>query len=364
MKKLIAVMIAILILPNMQVCAEGYSEYYDSLVSDSGIMETADSLPDYAKDLLDEYGEGILSGEDKGLLEIVAGLLKDSFSSPAKFLLICIAAILLYSLMRSVDIGKGDSTVQYICVLALAGGCMLPFGGLIKDTALAIEGIGKFMLTFLPVFAGILIAAGSVTTASVSSGLLLAAAQGVSAVISNLVLPVISLFMSLSLASCVTDIKTDGIISSIKKLCGWVLGISLGLFTGILGLQTVVSGAADTLSLKTVKFAAGTFLPVVGGSVSDALGTVISCLKLLRSSAGAYGVLGIAFVILPILLQLIVWRFVLLIGESAAQLFSAEKIAKLLSGTGFVASVLIGVALWTALLFIISLTVLIKAGGV
>lgn len=369
MKKLMMFVLIVVLLSGFCAAAEVPDELYEENYKNSGAESLEDALPGYAKDFIDGLGVELSDYESfseigsGGMLGIIGKILSNGLDAPMKALMVCLSIILLYSTVTS--LGGEDITkiAGYVSILAAAAGALYPLVSAVGDTVTAVDGVGKFVIAFVPVYAGILLAGGGVATAAGFSTMLLAAAEILSGLITALIIPFISMYTALCFSSSATSLKLGGMVGSIKKIATWILGLGLTLFCGVLGLQTTITAAQDNLSFKTARFMAGSFLPVVGGAVGEALGTVSSCVGLLRSTVGAYGVIGILAVLLPVFAQLIVWRIVLLISESAAELFSAQPMLELFRNIGSAVSLLVGVIIWTALLFIISLTVVVIAGG-
>lgn len=85
------------------------------------------------------------------------------------------------------------------------------------------------------------------------------------------------------------------------------MGIITTLFVGMLSLQTVIGSGGDTLLLKASKFLAGSMIPVIGGTISDALGAAKGCVQLLKGAVGSFGILVAVLTFLPALLQVGMW---------------------------------------------------------
>ena len=354
----------------MPAAAETSSEAqdtYDSLYSDSGADRLPDALPDAAREWVEGLGlspgeaEGFSDGFGEGIAAAVLELASEGIGGPAKGLAVCLGAVLLFAVAEALG-GEGISRAAgYAAVCAAAGG-LFPLVETLSTAVGAVGGTGKFMASFVPVYAGILLAGGKAATASGFQSLLLFAATTVSGVITGLVIPFVSLYTALSFSASATSLQVVRLTEGIKKTATWILGLLLTLFCGVLGIQTAVSAAGDSLSMKTVRFVAGSFLPVVGSAVGEALGTVESCISLLRTGVGAYGVVGVLAILLPVFLQLCFWRISLMLSEAAAELFGCASLSALYKNVGSAVSILIGVTVWTALLFIISLTVVVLAG--
>ena len=124
-----------------------------------------------------------------------------------------------------------------------------------------------------------------------------------------------------------------------------------------------VGSASDKLTLKTAKLFTSSVVPVVGGAISEALSAVAASFSLLKTSVGLMGVVGIAAIFLPIIIEISVFKFCSLAVEIFASLLGLEEPALVVRSVSGALTLMIAVSLLIALLFIISLAVLIKVGG-
>ena len=112
--------------------------------------------------------------------------------------------------------------------------------------------------------------------------------------------------------------------------------------------------------MKTAKFIIGSAVPVAGGVLSEALGTLTASISLLKSTVGIYGVIVCLLFFLPIICELLLWRLGLAVSIFLSGIFSVSKLSSLLKSIDTVLSVLIGIILLSCAMFIISLTVVIS----
>ena len=78
-----------------------------------------------------------------------------------------------------------------------------------------------------------------------------------------------------------------------SKLHKTVLAFSMSLFAGILGITSFAAASFDSLAARGVKFAISASVPVVGGSISEAMSSVAGSAMLLRNAVGLGGVIVI-----------------------------------------------------------------------
>ncbi len=112
------------------------------------------------------------------------------------------------------------------------------------------------------------------------------------------------------------------------------LKIILGLFIGYLMVGGVISGTTDAMTVKTVKLAMSSVIPVAGGVIADAAEAVVAGAGIVRSVTGIFGILSIlAMVILPFLrlaIQYLTFRLSALLAAVAG----ADGLDKTLEGLG------------------------------
>lgn len=146
------------------------------------------------------------------------------------------------------------------------------------------------------------------------------------------VLPVAGVCLLLAICDALTGraaLKPLG--NLIKRTFTVGLSFLMLLLSFLLGLQTTLAAGSDTLALRTVRFAAGSFLPVVGGSVSEAMKTVAGSISYLRTLAGTGGILVLFLFFLPTFLTVLTTRIVFLLCSALAELLEAKSEGRVLS---------------------------------
>lgn len=293
------------------------------------------------------------------IFEFVTGGIKKPFKTGV----VLLGVILIASAVISFGGEPHSATANYAAVLAVTAIIAGDIWQSVSGSVNAVKGCCSFMLSFVPTFASIVALSGKTVTAASMSTLLLFASEAVSFVASFLILPLMGGYLALSISTSASPlVGNSGIADSIKKISVWTLSLLGTLFVGILSIQTSVNSSADSVALRTAKFILGTSVPVAGAALSEAVSTVSASMGLLRSSIGVYGVVALAALLLPVLIELIVWRCVLFLTSALSELFSLCKITMVLKAVDSMLSVLLGIVLLLGAMFIISLTVVVTAG--
>ena len=340
---------------------EIYQEHYEQ----SGAETLKESLTDEVKGFLEK--ENIDMKESDWVNKITAGnifteifsFLKDGFKKTFKSGLAMFGVIVIFTAALGMESMKQyQKLISYvfapICVLII----FTPLFSLIDSVVSAVKAGSVFMLSFVPLYAGILTVGGYAATATGMSFLLLFAAEAVSMISSFVIVSLMSCYLSIGLISGISQNGSSVALGElIKKAAMWMLSITLTVFLGLLSIQTAVNSSADGLGMRTAKFVIGSFLPVAGGAISESLTTVTAAVKLLKSSVGMYGVVAICLTLLPIVLEMLVWRITMFLLTAAEGLFGVKLGTDIFKSVDYVLSVLIGVMLFCAGLFVISLAI-------
>jgi stage III sporulation protein AE len=143
------------------------------------------------------------------------------------------------------------------------------------------------------------------------------------------------------------------------------MGLTATMFGAYLGFQSLLANAADSLAMKAGRFVIAGGIPIVGGAVSDALGTVYTGLRLVKSAAGAVGIAALLLLFLPGLLQCLIYGFLCRGCAAAAQLLDNAPARGLLEGVADSIAMLQAVRVLYLLLTVLatSLAVLLNGGG-
>lgn len=151
--------------------------------------------------------------------------------------------------------------------------------------------------------------------------------------------------------------------ASVCRWTKWLLTFCATVFGALIGLQGIFAQSADTLALKTGKFLLSSGVPVVGRAISDAMGSVLAGLKMLKGTVGFAVIAVIAASFLPLLIQCCAYHLVFSAGNIVASATGGTKSAKLLSGLSDCVSLYISMVVFFSLIVISSTLVMILLGN-
>lgn len=363
MKKLFFVTILFVILLVVASPVITFAEYTDS---ESEISQQIDDImSDY--DIGYNYSDiGSLSFSE--IINSVVNSVKSKITAPLKVLRTLIIVVLFTAITKSAGTSifsdANSGLYNMICVIT-AVTVIVPQLFTVYGSALeTISRGGRFILVFVPVFAGITVAAGGITTAGIYNLLILGASELIVSLSASFLIPIVSVTAVLAVSGSVfPSVSLESIIGLLKRIITWGMTIAMTLFTGFVSMKCTLGGKADGVASKTARFLISGTVPVVGGAVSDAYATVKSSFDVIQGTVGTVGIIAIVIIMLPPVIELLVFRAVMWTGTAAAELFSAEPLAKLMKGIDSGLAVAQSVLVCYSVIFILCTGILMKCIG-
>ncbi|MBR1863541.1 MAG: stage III sporulation protein AE [Ruminococcus sp.] len=317
---------------------------------------------------------GISAGDTEGVMgidlrKIFSGLLlsfTEQLSEPFKLLSKLAAVSVICSVAGSVctdqpGLNELFDTTAMLSVITVVSGSVSELFEKLKD---ALELIERFMISYIPIFSAVTAAGGRAVTAGCYSGATVLLCETVSFVSSNLLLPLLFSMTALTIVSAVgTDKRLSAAAEGIKKTVVWLLSTVTVIFVGVLSLQGLTGAAADGLAAKSVRLAASSFIPVIGGSVSEAYSAVMGGMGVIRTTLGTVGMIALAVMALRPLLLIIAMRLVLFMARLINDMLCASRVSELLKGLDQVLGLGMSIIITAAAAFLVSTAAIMFVSG-
>ena len=365
-RTVIITLLFMLLIPFSVSAQDDYSDIYRY----SGADGVFDSLDSETREFFDAENidpkdyNWVNSLSAENIFSHIWKFIKSGAKTPIKAGFTVLAIVIAAAAVKAYQTeNASDTAVNFAVTLAVCGVLISEVWGSINTAVTAVKGCGSFMLSFVPVYMGILSVSGAPVTAAASGGMLLVAAEFISGAAAFGITAVMGAYLSLSICSSVSPIISGAnLADTFKKVGMWLMSLFTTVFLGVLSARGAINSAADSLSVKTAKFILGTCVPVAGTALSGAVSTVSSSLSVIKTSFGIFGAVIPAVMFLPVIAELLVWRLVLNISGGICGVFSLERTSKLFKAVDGMLAFLLGALLLVLATFIISLSITISAG--
>lgn len=249
------------------------------------------------------------------------------------------------------SIGNVVHFVTYGVVIVFLGTTLVE---LIALTSRTLTSLKSLMDMIFPVLLTLLTAVGG----SVSVGLY----QPAIALLGNIFISLITYFlMPLFIFSIVfsivgnlsNNVKLDKFVSFLQGTFKWSIGLLFTLFLGFITIQGISASAVDGLSIRTAKYTIKSYVPIVGGYVSDGLSIIMASSMLIKNAVGTAGLLLILFSVISPVISLILFMLSLRFMAGIIEPIGDKKTANFVSDISKSMSMLIALIVAVSFMYMV-----------
>ncbi|HLS52940.1 MAG TPA: stage III sporulation protein AE [Tissierellaceae bacterium] len=310
-------------------------------------------------------GEKILPRENimKSISSVFFSELKLSLSLLSKILVVTIASTILTNLQTSFERSSIAQLANYITYILIAIMVITSFTQIMEMARTSIGKMTSLMQVLLPVLLTLLVIAGGPNTKIVFHPMILAAVNVLGIMIKNIIFPLIYFSFIISILSNLSEKTELGKLSEIgRQIATFIISAAFTIFIGILtiyGLSTKIDG----ISIRTAKFAVDTFVPIVGGFLSDAVDAVIGSTTILKNGIGIVGLLVLILIILTPIIKLTVLLLVFLVTGAVIEPIASKNITDFFGDISKTVLLILVSLLSIGIMFFITITMIVDAGN-
>lgn len=264
------------------------------------------------------------------LISLFLGELKTAFALIGSIAALIIISAFLKNLHNSFgknSVSEATGLAVFVYIAAIAATAFKTSAEYVLTT---LQDITIFVHSIIPSMAMLCMSGGEAATATMAHPVIFFVCTVAGSLIKNIITPLVLLRAVCILLCAITGNSSLNEFSELfTKLHKTLLALSMSLFAGILGISSFAASSFDSLAARGVKFAISASVPVVGGSISEAMSSVAGSAMLLKNAVGLGGVVVIfAMFALPMLK---IWALSLAFRITAA--FTAPVSEKRVSET-------------------------------
>ena len=216
-------------------------------------------------------------------------------------------------------------------------------------------------LAMLPVIGAVLATGGSGMAAVATHGGFLAVLGVLEFFVGQSFGKIVGISLALNAASSLNvRFRLSAIGRAVRRCFGIFFGVVTSCLGFIISLKIGIAAAGDSMAMRGAKLFASNAIPIVGSVVGDSLKTLVTALSYIKSVSGAVGIVIILLLVLPVLINVWLFRVGLVLLSAVAEMLGCEKERELLSGAVSVYGYMLAVIAVTAVIFIIMMTLFSK----
>lgn len=356
---------------DLQDTINGQLDLIDLSDLDQILNNTIDKANYGAESFLEKVKQ-LLSGEYTANFSSIISFIFSTFLNGIKTFLPSLCVIIAISILCNlVGNFKGKSNkslsdiVHFVCystIIVIVCSQITNFISLASNT---INSMKEQMEVTFPIILTLMATVGSTTSVGIYQPTLAILSGGIINIFYYFVLPLFIVSFLLNIVGNISkNIKLSKFSSLLNDIFKWTIGGIFTIFTGVLAVKGISAGSFDGVSIRTAKFAMKTYIPIVGGYLSDGFNLLMASSVLIKNSVGVAGLLLVFLSIVYPVITILLYKWCLHLISSVLEPLMDDKISTFLFSVSKTLNMLIASILCVALMYIISTALLLTSGNI
>ncbi len=325
--------------------------------------EITDILEDFGLDSLDY--ESIYNISFESVFLYFTDSFKDYFSSGLKVFAEIFAVIILGGTVALITDERKYKNILNVVLIPLVTLMLVDEINLCLNSALSLLKLnGNFMMSFVPVYAVVIAAAGNPATALTYNTLVLGYAEFTSALINYGLIDLIGCYFCISIGFSVnTNINFSRFISAVNRFISFSLGLVSSVFASLLSVKGIFAAATDSVAAKGIRFTIGSLIPVIGSAISEAYSTLIGSIGVLKNSVAIIGILAVILINIPVVTELLILNVSLNVLSFISELYDCSELSDALKAFACGIKIIGLLVIFEAFILIITTAIMLSIKG-
>lgn len=283
------------------------------------------------KDIVYKFVRGESVVEYQTVFKYVGSLLFAEVKSRLPALLSLLSVLLLCSLLGCLNterLGSGvGEIVHFVGYAAIVTTVTALCYSLVSSALSAVDKVSAVVQAVFPALLALMISTGATAQAALYSPTALFIDGFTTIFIKNFTFPCVLAMLALSVVSNITKtVKLKGFIDFLSGIMKWGIGLAATVFSLFLTVKGISGGLADGVTVRTLKYALNSSVPLVGGILSGGADVVVAAASLVRGALGLTTLVIVFGVVLMPVIKIAALTLALRVVNAVAQPFSSDRV--------------------------------------
>lgn len=255
--------------------------------------------------------------------------------------------------------------IHFVCFLAVVVLTIGMISSISKTSVSSVNSMVSQMNAIFPILLTLMIGIGATASAGVFQPIVAIISTYVADFFTYLILPLFMVSFVFGIIDNLSDnIKLDKFNSFISSLFKWCVGLIFTLFFAVFTIQGISAGTFDSLSIRTAKYTIKSYIPIMGGYLSDGMDLILSSTILIKNAVGLVGILMIISTIISPLIEIVVFSLLLKLVSAILQPMGNNKTSNFLMSTSKSITMLSSCIIAVGFMYLISVGLVMTTSNV
>lgn len=174
------------------------------------------------------------------------------------------------------------------------------------------------------------------------------------------VLPLFIATVVFSIVGSISDnVKLDKLQSATRYIGGGVMTLTFGGLIAYLSISGLIGGTVDSASIKATKYLVSSYVPVIGGYLSQGVDLVRVGMVIVKNALGVSGIIAVILIVLTPAIKLLALTVGLKLTAGIIEPITDKRLSGFINNVSESVRQLLGAVLGVGFVFILSLSMLL-----
>lgn len=227
---------------------------------------------------------------------------------------------------------------------------------IIGITVTTLQNMKTQMELLFPILLTLMTAIGGTVSVSVFQPAIVILSSGIMEIFNSIILPIfIIIFIFTIVQNLTSTIKFDKFISFFSSSFKWIIGCVFTIFFAFLSIQGITANSYDGISIRTAKYTVKSYIPYLGGYISDGFDLLLSSSVIIKNAVGITGIILLMMTILAPIIKILIFMFGLKLISAILEPVTDKRISDFLHNISKNLSMLIACILGVSFMYLITI---------
>lgn len=258
--------------------------------------------------------------------------------------------------LKSDSSGKGvGDIIHFVCYGVVISIVMTAVVNLIQMTGKTINGLRSQMEVVFPLLLTIMTAIGGTMSVSIYQPAVALLSSAIMHVFTTILMPIFIFSIVFTIISNLTStVKLEKFTKFFQSTFKWIIGGIFTIFMAFLSIQGITASTYDGVSIRTAKYAIRSYVPILGGYLSEGFDVIMASSVLIKNAIGASGLLLMFSSIISPIVKIVVFILVLKLAAAILEPLTDARISDFIYSISKSLSMLIVMILGVAFMYLIT----------
>jgi len=299
------------------------------------------------------------------IFNVVGGVFLDVLP----IIILIIAISILSGFMQSLKSQSGGDGVRdiihFVTYAAVVVIVLYAVADVTVMTGRTLASMKAQMDIIFPILLTLMASIGGMVSVSVYQPAVVMLTSGVMQLFSYVIMPLFVITLVFSVVGNLSSTtKYDKFISFFSSLYKWILGLTFTIFLGFLTIQGITAGTHDGVSVRAAKLTISSYVPFLGGYISQGFDLVMASSILIKNAVGVAGLYLLFGVVLTPVLKIAALILGLKLAAAITQPIADARISNFLTSVNKAFSMLLAVIIGAAFMYFVTIGLIIMTGNI